>query len=57
VSRADARALYEDTTPPPSPEEQAMIDLIRLARPHVRGSAVTPDSRERRRLRREKEGA
>ena len=31
VSKADARALYEDVTPPPSPEEQAMLDLIRAA--------------------------
>lgn len=56
VPKAGARALYEDTTPPPSPEEQAMLDLLRLARPGRPGSAETPDRRERRRLRREKEG-
>ena len=56
--RPQARLLYEDTTPPPSPEEQAMLDLIRLAGPRRRGAPpATPDRRERRRLRREKEGA
>ena len=56
LKKADARLLYEDTTPPPSPEEQALIDLMRLAGPR-RGArpAATPDRRERRRLRQEKE--
>ncbi len=53
----EARELYEDTTPPPSAEEQAMLDLIRLAGPRRRHvTPGTPDRRERRRLRREKEG-
>ena len=58
IPKAEAKKLYEDTTPPPSPEEQAMLDLIRLAGPHRGGRrpAQTPDNRERRRLRREKEG-
>jgi ribosome-associated heat shock protein Hsp15 len=56
IPRAQARTLYEDTTPPPSPEEQAMLDLLRLAGPRRRPVAGTPDRRERRRLRREKEG-
>lgn len=58
IPKNEARKLYEDTTPPPSPEEQAMLDLMRLAGPHrgIRRPAQTPDSRERRRLRREKEG-
>ena len=58
IPKAEAKKLYEDTTPPPSREEQAMLDLIRLAGPHrgVRRPAQTPDRRERRRLRREKEG-
>lgn len=56
VPKAQARALYEDRTPPPSPEEQAMLDLLRMARPGRRGPAETPDRRERRRLRQEKEG-
>lgn len=57
VPKADARLLYQDVTPPPSPEEQALLDLLRLAGPRRRpAQAGTPDRRERRRLRREKEG-
>jgi len=57
MPKADARLLYEDVTPPPSPEEQTMLDLIRLAGPRRRPSAPhAPDKREQRRLRREKEG-
>ena len=57
IPKAEARLLYEDVTPEPSPEEKAMLDLMRLAGPKRRGqAAVTPDRRERRRLRREKEG-
>jgi ribosome-associated heat shock protein Hsp15 len=57
IPKAEARQLYEDTTPPPSPEEQALRDLLRLAGPRRRPNAGTPDRRERRRLRREKEGS
>ena len=57
VPKAEARLLYEDVTPPPSPEEQAMLDLMRLAGPRRRTSAAgAPDRREKRRLRRLKEG-
>ena len=57
IPKAQARLLYEDTTPPPSPEEQALRDLMRLAGPRRRpADAGTPDRREKRRLRREKEG-
>jgi ribosome-associated heat shock protein Hsp15 len=57
IPKAEARLLYEDTTPPPTPEEQALRDLMRLAGPRRRPAAAgTPDRRERRRLRREKEG-
>ena len=58
IPKAQARLLYEDTTPPPSPEEKALLELIRLAGPRRSGArtAGTPDRRERRRLRREKEG-
>ena len=58
VPKAEARLLYEDTTPPPSAEEQALRDLLRLAGPRRRQGAPTgaPDRRERRRLRRAKEG-
>ena len=55
LKKAEARQLYEDTTPPPSPEEQALIDLMRLAGPRAARPAATPDRRERRRLRQEKE--
>ncbi len=51
VPKADARALYEDTTPTPSPEEQAMRDLVRQDRRQFR-PPVAPDKRARRELRR-----
>jgi ribosome-associated heat shock protein Hsp15 len=57
IPKAEARLLYDDVTPPPSPEEQAMLDLLRLAGPARRRTAVAPDRRERRRLRQEKEGS
>jgi len=57
VPKAVARALYEDTTPPPSPEVQAMLDLVRLATPRrPAGPQAAPDKREKRRLRRAKQG-
>jgi ribosome-associated heat shock protein Hsp15 len=57
IPKAEAKLLYQDTTPPPSPEEQALLDLMRLAGPRRRHVQTgTPDRRERRRLRREKEG-
>ena len=56
VAKAEARLLYQDVTPPPTPEEQALIDLLRLARP-TRIAPGTPDTRQRRALRRLKEGA
>lgn len=57
VAKADARALYEDMTPPPSPEEIEARRIARLARPFLRpASAGSPDKRERRELRRMKEG-
>jgi ribosome-associated heat shock protein Hsp15 len=57
IPKADARKLYEDITPQPSPEEAEMLRLARLARPFVRAAnAGSPDKRERRELRRMKEG-
>jgi ribosome-associated heat shock protein Hsp15 len=56
IPKAEARLLYEDTTPPPSAEEQAMLDLLRLARPGRAIPQAAPDRNERRRLRRAKEG-
>jgi ribosome-associated heat shock protein Hsp15 len=56
ISKADARQLFEDTTPPPSPEEQAMLDLLRIARPRRTALPEAPGRNERRRLRKAKEG-
>lgn len=50
VPRAQARELYEDVTPPPSPQELELRTLLKLAGPRRR-PAGTPDRRERRRLR------
>lgn len=56
IPKAEARKLYEDVTPPPSPAEQQMLDLIRLAGPKRRYQDLgSPDRDERRRLRRAKE--
>ena len=56
IAKVDARKLYEDVTPPPSPAEQQMLDLMRLAGPKRRHQSLgSPDRDERRRLRREKE--
>jgi ribosome-associated heat shock protein Hsp15 len=56
IPKAQARSLYDDTTPPPTPEEQALLDLLRVARPHHRRDLGTADRRERRRIRSEKRG-
>jgi ribosome-associated heat shock protein Hsp15 len=57
VPKAQARELYEDVTPPLTDEEREMRRLARLARPFVRSpGAGAPDKRERRALRRMKEG-
>lgn len=50
LAKADARTfLYEDVTPPPTPEELAFQQLLRDTRP--RGPVLTPDKRQRRALR------
>ena len=57
VARAEARELYEDLTPPPSPEEVELRRMERLARQFMRpASAGSPDKRERREIRRLKRG-
>ena len=57
IARKDARALYEDLTPPPTAEEIEQRRIDRLARAFMRPqSAGSPDKRERRQLRRMKEG-
>jgi hypothetical protein len=53
VPRAEARALYEDRTPPPTPEELEQRSLARAFRqsfgaPHPKRA---PDKRERRAIR------
>jgi ribosome-associated heat shock protein Hsp15 len=56
VAKAMARTFYEDTTPEPSPQEKAMLELVRLAGPRrATGPQAAPDRREKRRLRRAKE--
>jgi ribosome-associated heat shock protein Hsp15 len=51
VAKADARALYEDQTPPPTPEE---IETRRIERMYRAASSPprAPDKRQRRALRR-----
>lgn len=55
VSKADARTLYEDTTPPPTPEEIAMRRMDRIIRASIT-PPTAPDRRARRALRKMKEG-
>ena len=47
IPKATARKLYEDVTPPPTPEELELRDLLRRAGP-VPGQGSTPDRRNRR---------
>ena len=57
VPKTEARELYVDLTPAPSPEEVEARRLARLARPFIRpANAGAPDKRERRALRKYKEG-
>jgi ribosome-associated heat shock protein Hsp15 len=54
IAKSEARALYDDVTPPPTPEEQAFLDLLKHARPSM--PTTSPDKRARRLLRQMKEG-
>ncbi|MEK6630707.1 MAG: RNA-binding S4 domain-containing protein [Acidobacteriota bacterium] len=57
MPKAQARTLYEDRTPPPTPEERAASEMERQYSRFRRLVAPgSPTLRERRRLRREKEG-
>jgi ribosome-associated heat shock protein Hsp15 len=56
IAKAAARELYEDRTPQPTAEEIEMRRIERLTRALNRAPSITPDKRERRRLRRMKEG-
>jgi ribosome-associated heat shock protein Hsp15 len=51
IRKADARRLYEDLTPPPTPEEIEMRRLERIYRAQMR-PAHAPDKRQRRAIRR-----
>ena len=52
LSRVEARTLYEDITPPPTPEEAALHDLLRRAGPVAGARQGAPQRRERRLRRR-----
>jgi ribosome-associated heat shock protein Hsp15 len=54
IPKAAARELYEDVTPPPTPDQVEATRMARLLRP-VRPAGGAPDKRERRALRRIKE--
>jgi len=56
VPRAEARDLYDDRTPLPTAEEVEMRRLARLTRALAGTPPSTPDRRERRRIRKLKEG-
>ena len=56
VAKAVARTFYEDTTPEPSAQVKAMLELTRLAGPRrAPRPEGAPDKHEKRRLRRAKE--
>jgi ribosome-associated heat shock protein Hsp15 len=56
LPKAEARELYKDLTPPPSPEELEARKMARLTGPFPsRRNAGAPDKRVRRELRRLKE--
>jgi ribosome-associated heat shock protein Hsp15 len=57
IAKAEARELYEDRTPPPTVEEIELRRLERLSRALNRPPASMPDKRDRRRIRRLKEGS
>ena len=55
IAKSQAKALYDDMTPKPTPEEVEMQRVERAYRAAAR-AAGTPDRRRRRELRRRKEG-
>jgi len=55
VKKAEARALYDDVTPKPSPEELEIRRNERIFRA-AQQAAGTPDRRRRREIRNAKEG-
>lgn len=55
IRKSEARALYDDVTPKPTPEEAEMRRQERVYRAAA-AAAGTPDRRRRREIRRMKEG-
>jgi ribosome-associated heat shock protein Hsp15 len=55
IKKAEARMLYDDVTPKPTPEEMEMRRQQRLYRAAA-AAAGTPDRRRRREIRKFKEG-
>jgi hypothetical protein len=55
VKKAEARALYDDVTPKPTPEEIELRRAERVFRA-AQKAAGTPDRNRRREIRRAKEG-
>jgi ribosome-associated heat shock protein Hsp15 len=56
VKKSEARALYDDVTPKPSPEELEIRRSERIFRAAQQATG-TPDRRRRREIRRAKEGS
>jgi len=53
IPKTEARQLYEDVTPKPTPEEIELLRMAKMAAPFTRrASRGAPDKRERRQLRR-----
>jgi ribosome-associated heat shock protein Hsp15 len=56
VAKAEARALYEDVTPPPTAEEVEARQMARMMRPFLQARpSGAPDKRQRRAIRKLKE--
>jgi ribosome-associated heat shock protein Hsp15 len=55
VKKSEARALYDDVTPKPTPEEMEVRRAERIFRA-AQAAAGTPDRNRRREIRRAKEG-
>jgi ribosome-associated heat shock protein Hsp15 len=51
LPKAEARLLYEDVTPPPTPEELELRQMAALARPLRPASGGAPSKRQRRDIR------
>ena len=56
IAKAEARALYEDRTPPPTPEEVEMRRIERLYRATTKATSAGRPTRDDRRARRRMTG-